>query len=223
MENDVAGLLATQRGAAANHLFENILVAHRRADHLDAMGASARSRPRLDITVATTTDPCHGQLLAVLSGGPSGTAPRRHPRSFRTRPRTARDRHRRQMPRPTSALCSRTAAPQSLQVQRSAIQVDVAAVGRAMNGMNPRAQAFEKLRRQRRRRSVGAIGHDFQTAQPARQRRGQMFHVAAIQARIYRKGRGRHIQLLREATRKSLAPAVLPVRRAACSRCGRSA
>ena len=58
MKNDVAGLLAAQHRAAPQHFFEHVLIAHRRPDHADSVRASARSRPRFDITVATT----HGRM-----------------------------------------------------------------------------------------------------------------------------------------------------------------
>ena len=53
-EDDVAGLLAAERGAGGEHLFEDIFVADGGAEHFDAGALEAASRPMLDMVVATT-------------------------------------------------------------------------------------------------------------------------------------------------------------------------
>ena len=61
---------------------------------------------------------------------------------------------------PTSADRCSTSSRSGFQMQRSAIQIDVSAVGRAMDRVDSRAQPLEQFRRERRSRTVGAVGHD---------------------------------------------------------------
>lgn len=49
---------------------------------------------------------------------------------------------------------------QNFQMQRAAVEIDVAAVGRAMDGMHASAQALKKFGRKDGSRSIRAVGDD---------------------------------------------------------------
>ena len=66
---------------------------------------------------------------------------------------------------------------QAFQVQRAAVQIDVAAVGRAADGDHVGAQRAEQFRRQAVGRAVAAIERDLHAVQPQRRGRQQEIEI----------------------------------------------
>ena len=159
-KNNVAGLLAAEHVAATKHLFENVAVAD--------VGASQRNV--LTGESALESEIGHGSSDNTVAGK---LVPRFE--EARRRQQNAIAIH--DLPRPTDeegavsvtiesdaqlGALGDDAFLQASEVERTAIGVDVAAVGRSADGNDLRAQRAEKFRAELVRGAVGAIENDAQ-------------------------------------------------------------
>ncbi len=147
--------------------------------------SNAFSRPRLDMTVATTMFP--GRRPAALSARPAASSTAS---PFTTLPADETKMARSASPSkatPKAAPCATTACLQGLQVERAAVEIDVAAVGRAADGNHLGAQPAEQLRRQAVRSAIAAIDGDLHAVQAQRGNAEQEIEILAAPVPLPRK------------------------------------
>jgi hypothetical protein len=174
-------LLAAEKRIALDHLFQNVLVPHRRPDHTDPvvrqcpLQAQVRHHRRdhflqtaggLQPAAAQQQDAVAIHDLAGVRNehGAIGVAVEGNPQ------RRSRFEH---------------ALAQSFYVERAAVEIDVLAVRSAMDAIDLGAQPLKERGCQVDGRSIGSVDHDGHTGQPIGHGGGEMFDVSSIEPFIH--------------------------------------
>src|SRR5262249_4232839 len=80
---------------------------------------------------------------------------------------------------------SHHAAAQLTHMERTAVEIDIAAIRRTTHLDHLRAQPLEKLRSQVRRRTVPAIHNDLEPIQPAGKSRKQIIEIPRVKRSVH--------------------------------------
>ena len=186
VKNDVARLLSAQHRARPHHCLQNVLVAHRRTEHPNAVLGQRPFQAEVRHHRSDYRGPPFrpGQLTA-----PQQEARRQQHDSIAIDYLAAAGHEYGPVGIPVQSHAHVGAQlghclAKPIHVQSPAAQVDVPAVRRTADSVHPRPQSLQQRRRQPRRRAVRAVHYQAQPPQRMRVCRRQRVQVTLVQPRV---------------------------------------